>query len=441
MSFFGCGDEAQSCRTCRSFQRLFPCLLLTPSPSTPSHMKRFRILLPSERRTVYIYSYIPYVNRNIGSGMQSRKARRSTVIETIAIRMLPSKLRLHMFANSPVIFVLYEPLISLLMSELDEWTRGESGGSVGNAADLWDDIIPSNALSSSSSTGLDLADFAAATMRFHSEHQEVAASTSSASSVPLSYGIPRHHNQSATIESVIEADEEEDVLESLMRDQRNSHVGHNGSSGGKSGGSLMEGLEDAEEDFDLNFGHLLVDEDDEILPEWNDVVIPSTSSANGLHHTATSSMTKLQPSLLFQQQPSSSSSSLPLPSSSLLSTTNMTPVAATQMNTHMYPPHPQHVPISPIQLPSSVNTAIPLLPPLARLMWEYRDPQGVVQGPFENGSMASWLEAGFFKADLPIKLSSWSSFYPLGSVFSSLAHAFKYYYDHPFLFNCKLIVL
>jgi len=49
--------------------------------------------------------------------------------------------------------------------------------------------------------------------------------------------------------------------------------------------------------------------------------------------------------------------------------------------------------------------------------WFFRDPQGQVQGPFDDASMRAWLEAGYLAADLPIcngsprnqfrKLSDW----------------------------------
>lgn len=35
-------------------------------------------------------------------------------------------------------------------------------------------------------------------------------------------------------------------------------------------------------------------------------------------------------------------------------------------------------------------------------MWEYRDPQGKVQGPFKSSQMAEWINADFFAKDLPV---------------------------------------
>ena len=35
--------------------------------------------------------------------------------------------------------------------------------------------------------------------------------------------------------------------------------------------------------------------------------------------------------------------------------------------------------------------------------WEYKDPQGTVQGPFKSGIMLEWVEADLFPHDLPVK--------------------------------------
>ena len=75
-------------------------------------------------------------------------------------------------------------------------------------------------------------------------------------------------------------------------------------------------------------------------------------------------------------------------------------------------------------------------PPMVR-QWEYRDPQGIIQGPFDNNSMFSWLEAGFFKADLPIRLSGWRDFYPLGVVFPVAHTAFKDFPPEPTVTSIK----
>ena len=65
------------------------------------------------------------------------------------------------------------------------------------------------------------------------------------------------------------------------------------------------------------------------------------------------------------------------------------------------------------------------LQPPANIEWFYADPQGLVQGPFDSGSMRRWLEGGYFKLHLPIKLKHWPTFYPLGGVFPDPAEAFR----------------
>jgi hypothetical protein len=91
------------------------------------------------------------------------------------------------------------------------------------------------------------------------------------------------------------------------------------------------------------------------------------------------------------------------------------------------------VPINPA-VPSVITSAgslpLPLVPqatlsavPLSD-EWEYLDPQSAIQGPFTLKSMRRWLESGYFKPDLPIRLRAWSKFHPLGIVYPNLDHAF-----------------
>lgn len=56
--------------------------------------------------------------------------------------------------------------------------------------------------------------------------------------------------------------------------------------------------------------------------------------------------------------------------------------------------------------------------------WYYRDPQQNLQGPFETASMRRWLESGYFKENLPIKLKHWSTFYTLGVAYPNPKLAF-----------------
>jgi len=57
--------------------------------------------------------------------------------------------------------------------------------------------------------------------------------------------------------------------------------------------------------------------------------------------------------------------------------------------------------------------------------WFYADPQSNVQGPFGGEEMRQWLEAGYFKGDLPISQNPEGSFRPLSSLFPDLTIAFK----------------
>lgn len=56
--------------------------------------------------------------------------------------------------------------------------------------------------------------------------------------------------------------------------------------------------------------------------------------------------------------------------------------------------------------------------------WYYLDQQKHVQGPFDTLQMRNWLNEGYFQIDLPVRLNSWSDFYPLGSIFSTPDVAF-----------------
>jgi len=62
---------------------------------------------------------------------------------------------------------------------------------------------------------------------------------------------------------------------------------------------------------------------------------------------------------------------------------------------------------------------------IANAPWFYADPQGNVQGPFGGGEMRQWLEAGYFKGDLPISQNSGGPFRSLASLFPDLNVAFK----------------
>lgn len=57
--------------------------------------------------------------------------------------------------------------------------------------------------------------------------------------------------------------------------------------------------------------------------------------------------------------------------------------------------------------------------------WFYADPQGNIQGPFGGDEMKQWLEAGYFKGDLPISQNNSGPFRPLASFFSDPKTAFQ----------------
>lgn len=56
--------------------------------------------------------------------------------------------------------------------------------------------------------------------------------------------------------------------------------------------------------------------------------------------------------------------------------------------------------------------------------WYYSDPQNNIQGPFRGEEMRQWLEAGYFKADLPISQKQSGPFFALKAIFTDLSVAF-----------------
>lgn len=57
--------------------------------------------------------------------------------------------------------------------------------------------------------------------------------------------------------------------------------------------------------------------------------------------------------------------------------------------------------------------------------WFYSDPQGNIQGPFRGDEMRQWLEAGYFKGDLPISQQAGGPFIALSVIFPQIEVAFK----------------
>jgi GYF domain len=56
--------------------------------------------------------------------------------------------------------------------------------------------------------------------------------------------------------------------------------------------------------------------------------------------------------------------------------------------------------------------------------WYYSDPSKNIQGPFRGEEMRQWLEAGYFKGDLPISQNTRGPFRPLSLIFTDLSIAF-----------------
>jgi hypothetical protein len=56
--------------------------------------------------------------------------------------------------------------------------------------------------------------------------------------------------------------------------------------------------------------------------------------------------------------------------------------------------------------------------------WFYSDPQNNIQGPFRGEEMRQWLEAGYFKGDLPISQLPSGPFHQLSNWFPDLSMAF-----------------
>jgi hypothetical protein len=65
------------------------------------------------------------------------------------------------------------------------------------------------------------------------------------------------------------------------------------------------------------------------------------------------------------------------------------------------------------------------VPSLEDALWLYLDPRGRTQGQFSTTSMRQWMVDGYFSPSLPIKLSHWSTFYPLHAVFADAPSAFQ----------------
>jgi hypothetical protein len=62
---------------------------------------------------------------------------------------------------------------------------------------------------------------------------------------------------------------------------------------------------------------------------------------------------------------------------------------------------------------------------IADAPWFYSDPQNNIQGPFRGEEMRQWLEAGYFKGNLPISQQNTGPFHQLSLLFPDLSVAFQ----------------
>lgn len=70
---------------------------------------------------------------------------------------------------------------------------------------------------------------------------------------------------------------------------------------------------------------------------------------------------------------------------------------------------------SKLQEPRTKGVQMPLMHE-AMQKWYYKDPQGEIQGPFNNQEMAEWFQAGYFTMSLLVKRACDESFQPLGDI-------------------------
>eukprot|EP00397_Hematodinium_sp_SG-2012_P010954 GEMP01011080.1.p1 GENE.GEMP01011080.1~~GEMP01011080.1.p1 ORF type:complete len:812 (+),score=232.36 GEMP01011080.1:56-2491(+) len=108
------------------------------------------------------------------------------------------------------------------------------------------------------------------------------------------------------------------------------------------------------------------------------------------------------------------------------------PVPATAMSTFARAPLNQRV-AAPMTLAAALEVVSPVVksPPPPRILpkfgaptvdvrqrcWRYRDPHGVVQGPFSTMEMQHWSDLGYFSSHLPLQYSGMGPFLPLKALF------------------------
>lgn len=57
--------------------------------------------------------------------------------------------------------------------------------------------------------------------------------------------------------------------------------------------------------------------------------------------------------------------------------------------------------------------------------WQYKDPKGVIQGPFDLAMMQLWHHHGYFQPTLPMRSNPADAFRPLGELFPATAMPFQ----------------
>jgi PERQ amino acid-rich with GYF domain-containing protein len=74
--------------------------------------------------------------------------------------------------------------------------------------------------------------------------------------------------------------------------------------------------------------------------------------------------------------------------------------------------------------PSSVRTQV-VAQSYGVQCWYYIDPNGAMQGPFDDMQMQQWNENGYFTPDLRMKRGEHNEFVQLGMLFENLQVAFQ----------------
>lgn len=97
-----------------------------------------------------------------------------------------------------------------------------------------------------------------------------------------------------------------------------------------------------------------------------------------------------------------------------------------------HPPPPPHLLNlqSPLGQTGHEETQVP--PPT---MWYYRDPHGNIHGPFNDGTMRAWYEAGYFKLGIEMRRECDKVFSQLSKSFSELSPPVVSLFDKHFLLS------